>query len=79
MKLFPTISLGCENILRAIFMGYETILVKKNFDENIRMREKIYRHLEMMNHLNCMKIARDNLVSFHRSVFVCTETSGWEY
>ena len=27
------------------------------------------RHLEMMNHLNDMKIVGDNLVSFHRSMF----------
>ena len=43
MKLFPTISRGCENILRAILMGYKTIFLDKILDENIdqRLKEKL--------------------------------------
>ena len=42
-KLFSAISWGCENILRAILMGYKTILVEKILEENIdqRLKEKI--------------------------------------
>ena len=52
-------------------MGYKTILVEKILDENIdkKIERKINRHLKMMNHINGMKIAGDNLVSFHRSMF----------
>ena len=45
-------------------MGYKTILTEKNLDEVIDSR-KINRNLEMMNDLNVMKIAWENLVSIY--------------
>ena len=39
----------------------------KSIDQRLK---ETSRQLEMMNHLNGMKIAWDNLVSFHKSMFM---------
>ena len=36
---------------------------------SIKIEGKVNRHLEMMNHLTCMKIAWDSLVSIQVSMF----------
>ena len=48
------------------YMGYKTISLEKNLDEVI---EQVNKHLEMMNYLTRMKIARENLLSIPKSMF----------
>ena len=52
-------------------MRYTTILLEKILIELIDqiLKEKVNRQLEMMNHLNRMKTAWDNLASVHASIF----------
>ena len=62
---------GVRKYIKSNFYGVQNYLVWKNFRWKhwSKIERKINRHLEMMNHLISMKIARDNLVSFHRSMF----------
>ena len=59
-------------------MGYRFILLEKNFGRSHRstIERKVDRYLEMMNHLNGMKVAWHGRLGICSNIYdLCTKTS----